>query len=165
MRIKKISQVSGIVGSVLNNKNNSTNDTYSCDYQDKAFGGTILWTNSSPTTEMPQNTLLTLNNGDYDIYEIIFFPYGGSSQLLSSYKSVKGIGVQLSSGGYPSQGISAWSRGVDYINETTLRLQDCFGLSKDSDFTDNTKCIPLYVIGYKLGLFNTSTQASDNPTI
>lgn len=50
MRIKKVSQVAGLVGGVSNEFSESTNDAYSCDYVNGTFGGTVLYDNSTGGT-------------------------------------------------------------------------------------------------------------------
>ena len=45
MRIRKISQIAGLIGGIVNSKSNSTQDTYSCDYINNAV---LLNTNQEP---------------------------------------------------------------------------------------------------------------------
>jgi hypothetical protein len=43
------------------------------------------------------------------------------------------------------------NRLIRYTNDTTLYVENCYS-SIDNNAT-NSRCIPLYVIGYKTGLF------------
>ena len=45
MRIRKISQIAGLIGGIINSKSNSTQDTYSCDYINNAV---LLNANQEP---------------------------------------------------------------------------------------------------------------------
>ena len=71
--IIKAFQSAGVVAQVSNTKSESTTDTYSCDYQNKTFGGTILYENS--TGELDN---ITLNNSaaNYNSIEIEFVKAG-----------------------------------------------------------------------------------------
>lgn len=155
MRIKKTSETSTLIGQVVNSNSDSTTDTYSCDYANKAFGGKVLWTNPNPTSGMNADTEINLSSGDYDMYEIIYSIYGGSSEaLLSTGKIPKGNATNLIGMGYPGQGISAWYRGISRVNDTTLKVTTCRGMTTTTTYDDNAKNIPLYIIGYKTGLFS-----------
>ena len=47
MRIKKVSQSAGLVANVSNTQSQSTTDTYSCDYENKHFGGVELYSGTT----------------------------------------------------------------------------------------------------------------------
>lgn len=139
---------------IVNEYNNADNMAYSCDYSNKAFGGKILWTNPNPTSSMAANTQITLSSSDYDVYEVIFASNNGALAYRDSSKGIKGNGVVLNCNIYGGHGRSANSRTIGYVDDTHLNIEACYGFTKDSDYTDTSFCIPLYVIGYKIGLFN-----------
>lgn len=113
----------------------------------------LLWTNPSPTTAMDTNTQIVLNSNDYDLYEVIYRTMASASEL-ASVKSVKGSGAFLSTNIYGGHGRSANGRGLVYIDDTHLNADACYGFSRSADYTDNSYCVPVYVIGYKTKVLN-----------
>lgn len=109
--------------------------------------GQILWTNSSPTSTFEAQTII-LSSSDYDFYEV-YCSYNNStaSSYVNAYKTIKGKGIIMDNQGYTS-GASV-RRKIDYTNETHLLISSAYG----GNSTDNQYLIPLYVIGYKTGLF------------
>ena len=111
--------------------------------------GTILWTNSSPTSSFSQQNI-TLSSSNYDMYEVIYC-YGASSTVTNvktTGKLTKGTNTELD---------------FIYINDSNvliMRRRD-FTYIDDKHYTvgNNTgadgdyACRPLYVIGYNTGLF------------
>lgn len=82
---------------ILNSYSTSTTDTYSCDYENKYFGGVVLYINNSGSSEE-----ITLNDNitNYEIIKVFYFngniansvefkPLSGTTNftLESSYKS------------------------------------------------------------------------------
>ena len=71
--IIKAFQSAGVVAQVSNTKSESTTDTYSCDYQNKTFGGTILYENSTGELD---NITLNDSAANYNSIEIEFVKAG-----------------------------------------------------------------------------------------
>ena len=117
----------------------------------KAVGnatGMILWTNSSPTSTFDTQTV-TLSSGNYDFYEIYCaYNNGNANMYVTGYKTIKGKGMVMDNQGYGS-GLSV-RRKVDYTDATHLLFSTAYGGAN----IDNGYLIPIYIIGYKTGLFD-----------
>ena len=100
--------------------------------------GKVLWTNQNPSSTFTSQTI-TLNSDDYDLFEIIY-SYNTSNLYTSSVRGIKGKGVLLTT--ITANG--AIRRIISYISDTSLSVES---------ITDNDSLIPLYVIGYKTGIF------------
>ena len=92
--IIKVKPTRVLASTVVNAYNESTENAYSCDYSNKAFGGKILWTNESPTSNFASQDM-NLSSSDYDCYEIIYKLDKSSSQTFSTGKTIKGSGTYL----------------------------------------------------------------------
>lgn len=147
MRIKKTSQTTPVSAQIVDGYSESTTDGYSQNYINNAFGGTILWTNPSPASAFASQTI-TLSSGDYDVLEI-FYSLTYNPTQVKSIKVLKGKNFVLDFyDGYSSKGAI---RPVNYTNDTSLSVQNSF---YNSTVNSSNYCIPLYIIGYKTGLFN-----------
>ena len=100
--------------------------------------GKVLWTNQNPSSTFTSQTI-TLNSDDYDLFEIIY-SYNTSNLYTSSVRGIKGKGVLLTT--ITTNG--AIRRIISYISDTSLSVES---------IADNDSLIPLYVIGYKTGIF------------
>ena len=109
---------------------------------------TLLWQNIEPNDDFNSSTI-TLTNDDYDYLEWFF--RNDLNDLCFSIKSLKGYGTQISFDSL-SVSIRHWVRKIQYTNDTTFSVQNCIKLD-DSSVTDNSQCVPLYVIGYKTNAF------------
>lgn len=117
--------------------------------------GKILWTNPDSTQNISANYEINLSSADYDLIEVIY-QYSTSGTQQTSSRAVKGkpISLQVFSIG---SNMTILARRMNYINDTTYKLTACslHQVTGNTVSTDNTSgCIPLYVIGYKTGLFN-----------
>lgn len=113
--------------------------------------GKILWTNPNPMSEFASQTI-TLNSNDYDYLEFIFkSDYDDSTKAIISGRTIKGYGVRTSYTSITS--FKFWSRQINYNSETNYDIGDCIVITSNSGSVSNTNLIPLYVIGYKTGLF------------
>lgn len=132
---------------IKNTKNNSTIDTYSCDYSNKAFGGKILWTNPNPTSNFGAQTI-QLSSTDYDVLEIFYVTIKASTnQQVKSIRSIKGYNAILDYyDGYSSKGAL---RTVS-INGNQVTFSNSF---YNSGTGSQNYCVPIYIVGYKTGLF------------
>lgn len=123
--------------------------------------GQILWTNPNPTSSFGEQTI-TLSSSDYDMYEIIFTPniLSTSSDISrqgTSGRILKGYGTRLfiAYAGAITSGANVFSRLVDYVSDTEIKFY--VGLSAygtTSRVEDNQVVVPIYIIGYKTGLFS-----------
>lgn len=146
MRIRKT--YNGVVpnGKILNTRDTSQNDTYSCDYINE-LSGKVLWTNPNPSDTFAGQTI-TLNDdlSNYTYIEII------SRQSTSS-------GNMLSSGKIPIDMIAVTTYlPIHYnmlrtFNTSTKTFRDNLYFSTfgniNSTTSDNNYNIPYQIIGYK----------------
>lgn len=120
----------------------------------------ILWTNPNPTSSFAAQNI-TLSTSDYDMYEVIFkqnVTQTNSQSLtlraLKNYNVYASFVININAGQNQNTGFRV--RTVNYTNETTLAVQD--GLQKNETTgvpaTNNDILVPMYVIGYKTGLFS-----------
>lgn len=147
MKIKKKSQSVGVLGKILNIFSNSDKDTYSCNYVN-GLAGKILWTNPNPTIAFESQTI-NLSSDDYDFYEIIITPTINTvDNYVEVVKGLKGKGTYLK---YFTSDGNIYRRKVDYVDDIKLTIENP---TTSNGTLDNINIIPLYVIGYKTGLFN-----------
>lgn len=111
--------------------------------------GTILWQNSNPTADFAAQTI-TLNSSDYDMLEIFYRSNAvGGTYFGGNRKILKGYGTQLDWNSISST--NRWSRRMTLVSDTAFSVGDSH-LVNTGDLT-NDQCVPLYIIGYKTGLF------------
>lgn len=131
----------GEVGDITNL---TTTDKSSVVNAINSMQGTILWTNSNPnTTFSAQN--VTLSSSDFDFYEIIYKQANDIDRTFNSGLILENTGTILN------------------FNTTTLYFRVVSANSKTNIHFDNGQVgsaassnalIPLYIIGYKTGLFS-----------
>lgn len=145
-QIKKTSETRPLTGHVVNTYSESEGNAYSCDYSNKAFGGTILWTNDSPTSSFASQTI-SIDLSDYntvDIYAVRFNTTGGR-QLLH-YKiliDVPNKNTQMFYCDYEN-GVRTWNRNVDWTTSSIT-----FGNATINGSSSNGALIPYKIVGYK----------------
>ena len=110
--------------------------------------GQILWTNPSPTSDFSAQAI-TLSSNDYDMYEIIYYSSITQAVQMTTGKIKKGENLYLTQTYYDAQ-VRVRQREVNYNSDLSLNVQE----AKNNGSTQNTDLIPIYVIGYKTGLFN-----------
>lgn len=134
---------------------NSTTNAPSVHAVNEGLGnirGQILWTNPNPMSEFASQTI-TLNSNNYDYLEFIFkSDYNDSTKAIISGRAIKGYGIRASYTSITS--FKFWSRQINYNNETNYNIGDCMVITSSSGSVSNANLIPLYVIGYKTGLFD-----------
>lgn len=118
----------------------------------------LLWTNPNPNNGFnPQD--ITLNSDDYDILEIYYYDWCGDNESYKDMlvqKAIKGYDFLLHSQITYNNKAYAGNRRVTYVNDTTLHFQNTHGIIDNSSFNTGLFVkwnVPLYVIGYKAGLF------------
>lgn len=104
----------------------------------------ILWTNEYPTQAMTQ-TNITLSSSDYDILEIFFVHKAGNNFSTYSIRMLKN-----------SVGTRCFIPSVDGIvyRVITKNTDTSITVNSVTNSVDNSLAVPLYIIGYKTGLFN-----------
>lgn len=141
----------GIYDAYAINNSYSTSQTtgYTSYYVNNNFEkkGTILWTNSSPTNDFASQNI-TLSSGDYDVLKI-FFKRTKTENILLSNETIKGNSMVTIT---INQSSKLRSRRINYTNETTLAVADAY--DENGSNIENSALIPLYVVGYKTGLFS-----------
>ena len=154
MRIKKTSETRALAGNIVNAYSESQNSAYSSKYCNEAFGGTVLWTNPSPTSNFDGQNI-ALNSSDYDCYEIIYKVYKTEDYYINSGRTPKGHGKRIMQiAGTNNEGPYNYIRDITYNSDTSLTIGACNVYWASSTTTNNAQMIPVYVIGYKTGLFN-----------
>lgn len=118
--------------------------------------GRILWHNPSPNSNMADGTTINLNSDEYDVLEI-YYKYTTSADMMWCKKIIKGYSAYLdiATPYYTTANFVANEyRNFTRVNNTQYTVSKCFIVH-----TDNTQLyrediiIPLYVVGYKTGLF------------
>lgn len=102
----------------------------------------ILWTNPNPTTAISSSTNITLLNDDYDVLEI-FYRLTTSKNFIMSAKILKGWDSRL---------IAIRQEGTGLYRELIYNSDTSYTLNIGS--AESVQCIPLYIVGYKTGLFS-----------
>lgn len=135
-----------------------TNIEQTIDNKLSPIRGTILWTNSDPTSAINVDTQINLSSSDYDFLKIIF-KRTTNQNVIYTYETLRGSVIELFCNS--TSGDSApWvrSRILQYVNDSTYTmktsesyLQFCNSSSRSNE---KTGCIPLYIVGYKTGLFS-----------
>ena len=116
------------------------------------LGGTILWTNPNPTSAFSGQTItLSDSISNYDFYEVIYSeyagndPYGSSGKILTSHITNIGQVANL-----------FVRRSVTALSGTSMTFgdgQQCASFN-GSWTSQNSRIVPVYVIGYKTGVFS-----------
>lgn len=143
MRIKKISQVAGVIASVMNSFKESETDTYSCNYLN-SLQGKLLWTNPNgyANQEFASQTLTFEDN--YDHYDIIYAQDGISLKCDRVYVNANVAYIlQSNLGGYiRTRGVAAYGNSILFDN-------GYFYSAYASGTVNNNQCVPYKIIGYK----------------
>ena len=152
MKIKKVQQAVGITGTVVDNLDVSGENYVPNVDAVNNIKGKILWTNPNPMSEFVSQTI-KLSSSDYDYLEFIFkSDYNDNTKVIISGRTIKGYGVRTSYTSITS--FKFWSRQINYNSETNYDIDNCMVITSSSGSVSNTNLIPLYVIGYKTGLFS-----------
>lgn len=108
--------------------------------------GKILWTNPNPNNSISNTLDITLSSDDYDFLEIITKQTTTDSREYIT-KIRKGFASRLYV--LTLDGLTV-VRNIRYNNDTSYTIGSIAG----GTASDETWCIPLYIIGYKTGLFD-----------
>ncbi len=135
---------------IANTYNTSNSMAYSCAY----INGTLLWTNPDPTSAFVGQEI-TLNSSDYDVYEIVYTAARSSdNRNYTSGKIRKGIRYNALFVATVQATPSMVARGMTDITATTMTFGNGYAGTVSSMSSSNDVAVPLYVIGYKTGLFS-----------
>lgn len=110
----------------------------------------LLWTNSSPNSSFATQTI-NLNSDDYNLLKI-YYKKTNSENNLSSVEIIKGYDTDI---GYIDDSCVVFSRHVESVTDTSLEFGGGNRLMPNgtASVADDTRCIPLYIVGYKSDLF------------
>ena len=113
--------------------------------------GTVLWTNPNPTADFSEQ-YINLSSSDYDVLEF-YYRSDISGNRASSTRVLKGYGIEFDMYS-TSSATRTWRRRASFTNDTKYHFENCGQLEQgQTTSTHNEYCVPLYVIGYKTGLF------------
>lgn len=126
----------------------------SIDNAKSEVNGQILWENPNKSSTFVSQTI-TLSSGDYDVYEIFYYNWV-NQKLYSSVKTKKGNNVILQTMILSSNMGYVGARNVYYSSPTSLSFGDNYSIIDNNTIVvgaRNEWNVPIYVIGYKTGLF------------
>lgn len=103
--------------------------------------GTVLWSNPNPTSDFSAQNI-TLSSSDYDVLEIFYRGFNNST-WENSVRLTKGGNARL----LYIAGTTTFYRNCQYTDDTI------YSVANESANT-NSRCIPLYIVGYKTNLFS-----------
>ena len=157
--MSRTSETRPLTGHVVNTYSESTENAYSADYINKAFGGTLLWENSSPNGAFASQSV-SLDLSKYDGIAIIYIIECGANWG----RMIKNTGIMPIQSTRP---ISMEGTIVENTSSSTFAFRSAtvsstgitFGtgyinITNSEAATRDYACVPWYIIGYKTGLFN-----------
>ena len=110
-----------------------------------------LWENQSPTSSFSAQSI-ALNSDEYDYYEVIYNQTNNVDYYMSTGLIPKGHGTRLTAMFIATGGCGGRTRIVEYTDDTHLSVQvgRLLNSGQTSVSNDNTACIPIAVLGYKM---------------
>ena len=169
MRIRKISQVAGLVGAVTNSKSNSTTDAYSCNYINNLDVAIYDGGNIDPNTTA-EGLILTrhANNpygeGNFAYIRTMFYNTKANTsnrtQIAYPYKTDKSVYKRF----YLSGVWSEWTPAVEDTKSYNLSSYKVSGLTilRSSCITKNKRVV-INFVGTMSMAANTTTELFDLP--
>lgn len=143
-----VADINKVNASDMNEIKTAVNDN---DSNITGLQGTILWTNSSPTSNMTTRNI-TLSSDDYDVLEIIY-KAAYNQKTIKNIKMLKDYNTIMTAYSINFTTTSYYMRAISYVDATTLTIGSGYYLNPTSKTQNDGVCIPLYVIGYKTGVF------------
>lgn len=110
--------------------------------------GQILWTNPNPSSPISSTQEISLSSSNYDILEVFYFQTT-SGTLSYSSRFLKGCSTRMRI--HTSDATNVY-RGLTYLSDTSYRIDLPYNDVALSNV--NSLAIPIYIIGYKTGLFS-----------
>lgn len=126
----------------------------SIDSAKSEVNGQILWENPNKSSAFASQTI-TLSSSDYDVYEIFYYNWT-SQKFYSSVKTKKGNNAILQTMILNSNRGYVGARNVYYSSPTSLSFADNYSIIESNAIAvgvTNDWNVPIYIIGYKTGLF------------
>ena len=135
------------IKSVVNNNATETNTNTT---NISNITGQILWTNPNPSSAISSATTITLSSSDYDVIEVFYLQATSSSGgTLYTNRFLKGYSTRMRI--HTIDGVNVY-RTLTYSSDTSYIIQTT---TADGTVTSpQILAIPLYIVGYKTGLFN-----------
>ena len=152
---KMQTKASEVVNSLEGNETDKAPSVQTINNEFSLIKGQILWTNPDPTQNISADYEINLSSADYDLIEVIY-QYSTSGTQQNSSRAVKGKPINLQAYSIGSN-MTILVRRMDYINDTKYKLTACslHQVIGNTVTTNNTSgAIPLYIVGYKTGLFS-----------
>lgn len=156
-KIQKTSQYIEGGASLSNVYGTSQSNGYSQEYINNAFGGVVLWTNSSPTSNfVGQQITLNDNLNNYDYYEVLYDENITNQSCYSTGKILSNKMTRLLFSGTYNK-----TRAITNISDNKLTfsngyINETYGSGTITN--DNSIIIPLQIIGYKSSNTTTTQQ-------
>lgn len=106
--------------------------------------GEVLWTNANPTSDFASQTI-TLNKSldSYNCYEIFFRQSKTASRIMTSGKVPVGCGTIL------VEHANIYRPTGTTVSGNTVYFED----AKNNGSTTVVEVVPVYIVGYKTGIF------------
>ena len=122
-------------------------------FNPKLNGGKILWTNPSPSSNFIAGTI-NLNSDDYDVLEIFFKNNSGETNVMSQ-KTLKGYSTRLQCDISANNTIYHRFRNLTRVNDKQFTVSSGYQQtsSAGSYSQADSSIVPIYIVGYKTGLF------------
>lgn len=143
MRIKKVSQTAGLVGSVVNSQSESNSDTYSCNYINSIVNGDVLWENGNLANGWDEYPVpVDLSNYQYVAIEFVYNTGNTNTYKIEKVKvgnNITGTIQWIGSGG-----VEIMSRNF-VVSSSQVNIKKGYTNSN----VDRTALIPSKIIGYK----------------
>lgn len=119
----------------------------------------ILWTNSNPATSFSLQTITTQDMADYDIIGIWFWRNTNNDVLqevkVRNYHKTLGT---IASAGFGGGSFGYFESGTTYIQSRAFSILSDTQISFNNGYLnnniDNSRAIPMYVVGYKDSVLN-----------
>lgn len=130
--------------------NNNATETSSNTTNISNITGQILWTNPNPSSAISSATTITLSSSDYDMLEVFYLQTQSSSGgTLYTNRFLKGYSTRMRI--HTVDGANVY-RTLTYSSDTSYIIQQT--TADSSVLSPQILAIPLYIVGYKTGLFN-----------
>lgn len=130
--------------------NNNASETSSNTTNISNITGQVLWTNPNPTSDFSAQTI-TLSSSDYDLLEV-FYKKTKDDMFVNNTRFFKGTRSLLFQ---IDNSFVIFERTISDATDTTLTFTEGkIYTTQGTVTTQNSRCIPLYIVGYKMGLFN-----------
>lgn len=112
--------------------------------------GKILWTNPNPSNLIPNDLNINiLSDEDYDILGV-YYKTANDGVDVEYNQTIKGMNFNIGTIGYNGAGLR---RRITRNSKTSYTIKQ-YGGETLSDSATGKYIIPLYIVGYKIGLFS-----------